>query len=178
MDLRDPALSPLSRKGYVIRALDLLIEPPGSQAAWHPVVARASTDQHPHKSLLEGPRLAHRSATSPGEHMVALENTARAANMVVCALLLLPRRCSDCRPSQYKSANTSRVRHDPRGVSQISAWTCRRCQLQVQIRQPDRYLVLPRQPGNRAGPKSSWSLITQDSMIAGRAWRGQGAGRS
>ncbi len=106
-----------------------------------------------------------------GEHMVALENTPKVHNMVVCTLCsCYPWPVLGLPPVWYKSAPyRSRAVADPRGVLQdfgveLSA--------EVEVRVWDstaeiRYLVIPERPSGTEG----WSeerlaaIVTRDQMI-------------
>ena len=94
MDLRVRALeSLLVEKGYVDpKALDLLIETYETRVGPHNgarVVAKAWADPKYRQWLLDDATAAIASlgySGRQGEHMVALENTSRVHNMVVCTL--------------------------------------------------------------------------------------------
>ena len=178
-ELRVRALeSILTEKGYVEpAALDVLIETyetkvgPRNGAR---VVAKAWTDPAYRARLLADatPAIAELGyAGRQGEHIVAVENTERRHNMVVCTLCsCYPWSVLGLPPVWYKSAPyRSRAVIDPRGVLrdfgvELSANT--------EIRVWDstaeiRYLVVPMRPKGTEG----WSeeqladLVTRDSMI-------------
>jgi nitrile hydratase len=168
----------LTEKGYVDpAALDLLIETyetkvgPRNGAR---VVARAWTDPAFRSRLIRDatPAIAELGfAGRQGEHIVALENTPRLHNMVVCTLCsCYPWPVLGLPPVWYKSAPyRSKAVRDPRGVlrdfgfelpdsTDIRVWDST-----AEIR----YLVLPMRPAGTDG----WSeeplaeLVTRDSMI-------------
>ncbi|MDQ8729670.1 nitrile hydratase subunit alpha [Bradyrhizobium sp. LHD-71] len=168
----------LTEKGYVDpAALDLLIETyekkvgPRNGAR---VVARAWTDPEYRKRLLADatPAIAELNyAGRQGEHIIALENTPKTHNMVVCTLCsCYPWPVLGLPPVWYKSAPyRSRAVSDPRGVlrdfgvelspdTDIRIWDST-----AEIR----YFVLPMRPAGTDG----WSeerladLVTRDSMI-------------
>jgi nitrile hydratase len=179
MELRVRALeSLLVEKGYVERpALDALVETyekkigPRNGAR---VVAKAWSDSGYRKLLLEDASEAIASLGyigRQGEHMVALENTARVHNMVVCTLCsCYPWPVLGLPPVWYKSAPyRSRAVIDPRGVLREFGVTLPG---DVEVRIWDstaeiRYMVLPERPKGTDG----WSeerlaeLVTRDSMI-------------
>ena len=168
----------LTEKGYVDpAALDRLIETyekkigPRNGAR---VVAKAWVDPTFRASLLADASAAIASlgfAGRQGEHMVALENTPRVHNMVVCTLCsCYPWPVLGLPPVWYKSAPyRSRAVMDPRGVLREFGVTL---PADVEVRVWDstaevRYLVLPQRPAGTEG----WSedrladLVTRDSMI-------------
>ena len=168
----------LTEKGYIDpRALDLLIETyetkVGPRNGAH-VVAKAWTDPDYRAWLLRDATAAITSlgyVGRQGEHMVAVENTPRRHNMVVCTLCsCYPWPVLGLPPVWYKSAPyRSRVVMDPRGVLQDFGVTL---PADVEIRVWDstaetRYLVVPMRPEGTDG----WSeaqladLVTRDSMI-------------
>jgi nitrile hydratase len=179
MDLRVRALeSLLVEKGYVDpKSLDVLIETyehkvgPRNGAR---VVARAWGDPGFRRWLLDDATAAIASlgfTGRQGEHMVALENTARVHNMVVCTLCsCYPWPVLGLPPVWYKSAPyRSRAVIDPRGVlgefgvtlpddTEIRVWDST-----AEVR----YLVLPmRPPGTDSLSEDELArLVTRDSMI-------------
>lgn len=179
VELRVRALeSLLVEKGYVDpQALDVLVETyeekvgPRNGAR---VVAKAWTDAQFRKRLLEDATEAISSlgyVGRQGEHMVALENTAKVHNMVVCTLCsCYPWPVLGLPPVWYKSAPyRSRAVIDPRGVLKDFGVTLAE---DVEVRVWDstaeiRYLVLPERPPGTEG----WSedelarIVTRDSMI-------------
>lgn len=179
VELRVRALeSLLVEKGYVDpQALDALVETyekkvgPRNGAR---VVAKAWVDAQFRGRLLEDATEAIASlgyVGRQGEHMVALENTAKVHNMVVCTLCsCYPWPVLGLPPVWYKSAPyRSRVVIDPRGVLKDFGITLAD---DVEVRVWDstaeiRYLVLPERPKGTEG----WSedelarIVTRDSMI-------------
>jgi nitrile hydratase len=179
VELRVRALeSLLVEKGYVDpQALDVLVETyekkvgPRNGAR---VVAKAWVDAQFRKRLLDDATEAISSlgyVGRQGEHMVALENTAKVHNMVVCTLCsCYPWPVLGLPPVWYKSAPyRSRVVIDPRGVLKDFGVTLAD---EVEVRVWDstaeiRYLVLPERPKGTEG----WSedelarIVTRDSMI-------------
>jgi nitrile hydratase len=179
MDLRVRALeSMLVEKGYVDpQALDVLIDTYQHQVGPRNgarVVAHAWSDPAYRAWLLEDATAAIASlgyAGRGGEHMVALENTPRVHNMVVCTLCsCYPWPVLGLPPVWYKSAPyRSRAVIDPRGVLKDFGFGLPE---EVEFRVWDstsevRYLVLPMRPEGTDG----WSeaalaeLVTRDSMI-------------
>ena len=179
MDVRVRALeSLLVEKGYVDpAALDVLIETYETKVGPHNgarVVARAWSDPEFHNWLLDDATAAIASlgyTGRQGEHMVALANTRRVHNMVVCTLCsCYPWPVLGLPPVWYKSGPyRSRAVIDPRGVLADFGVTL---PADVELRVWDstaeiRYLVLPERPPGTDG----WSeerlatLVTRDSMI-------------
>jgi nitrile hydratase len=179
MDLRVRALeSILVEKGYVDpKALDLLIETYETKVGPHNgarVVARAWSDAAYKARLLQDAtgaiaELGFRGRQ--GEHMVAVENTEKVHNLVVCTLCsCYPWSVLGLPPVWYKSAPyRSRAVMDPRGVLADFGVTLPAGR---EIRVWDstseiRYLVVPERPAGTEG----WSeerlaaLVTRDSMI-------------
>jgi nitrile hydratase len=179
MDLRVRALeSILVEKGYVDpKALDALIETYETKVGPHNgagVVARAWSDPAYKERLLQDATAAIAELGfmgRQGEHMVAVENTDRVHNIVVCTLCsCYPWSVLGLPPVWYKSAPyRSRAVMDPRSVladfgvtlpadKEIKVWDST-----AEIR----YLVLPERPAGTEG----WSeerlacLVTRDSMI-------------
>ncbi len=168
----------LVEKGYVDpAALDLLIETYETKIGPHNgarVVARAWTDADFRRWLFSDSSAAIASlgySGRQGEHMVALENTRRVHNVVVCTLCsCYPWPVLGLPPVWYKSAPyRSRVVADPRGVlrdfglelpgdTEVRVWDST-----AEVR----YLVVPMRPEGTDG----WSedqlalLVTRDAMI-------------
>ncbi len=168
----------LVEKGYVDpAALDLLIETYETKIGPHNgarVVARAWTDVDFRRWLFSDSSAAIASlgySGRQGEHMVALENTRRVHNVVVCTLCsCYPWPVLGLPPVWYKSAPyRSRVVADPRGVlrdfglelpgdTEVRVWDST-----AEVR----YLVVPMRPEGTDG----WSedqlanLVTRDAMI-------------
>ncbi len=179
LDVRVRALeSLLVEKGYVDpAALDLLIETYETKVGPHNgarVVAKAWTDASFRDWLIADATAAIASlgyTGRQGEHMVALPNTARVHNMVVCTLCsCYPWPVLGLPPVWYKSAPyRSRAVQDPRGVLadfgvhlpddvEVRVWDST-----AEIR----YLVLPERPRGTDGwsEKELATLVTRDSMI-------------
>lgn len=179
MDARVRALETvLTEKGYVdARVLDAIVETyetkigPRNGAK---VVARAWTD-----SAFKARLMADATAAiaefgytgRQGEHMVAVENTDRVHNLVVCTLCsCYPLPVLGLPPVWYKAAPyRSRAVMDPRGVLADFGLTL---PANREIRVWDstaeiRYLVIPQRPAGTQG----WSedrlaaLVSRDSMI-------------
>jgi nitrile hydratase len=168
----------LTQKGYIDpAALDVIVETyetrigPRNGAR---VVARSWTDPAFRDWLQRDASAAIASlgyTGRQGEHMVAVENTDRVHNMVVCTLCsCYPWPVLGLPPVWYKSAPyRSRAVRDPRGVlaefgvelpagREIRVWDST-----AEVR----YLVIPQRPDGTEG----WSeerlagLVTRDSMI-------------
>ncbi|KQT09336.1 nitrile hydratase subunit alpha [Ramlibacter sp. Leaf400] len=178
-ELRVRALqSVLTEKGYIDpAALDVIVDTyqtrigPRNGAR---VVARAWADAAFRKGLLEDASAAIASlgyTGRQGEHMVAVENTERVHNMVVCTLCsCYPWPVLGLPPVWYKSAPyRSRAVRDPRGVLADFGVTL---PADTEIRVWDstaevRYLVVPRRPAGTEGLDEAQlaALVTRDSMI-------------
>jgi len=179
MDLRVRALeSLLVDKGYIdpaaveeiIQTYETRVGPRNGAR----VVAKAWSDPAYKRWLLEDATAAIASlgyTGRQGEHMVALENTGKVHNMVVCTLCsCYPWSVLGLPPAWYKSAPyRSRAVIDPHGVLRDFGV---RLGSDVEVRVWDstaevRYLVLPKRPAGTEG----WSeerlaaLVTRDSMI-------------
>lgn len=148
------------------------------------VVARAWTDPAYRARLLADASRAIREMGLEGpeaSHLVALENTARVHNVVVCTLCsCYPWAVLGLPPRWYKSpAYRSRVVREPRAVL---AEMGLELGPDVEIRVWDssaelRYLVLPVRPAGTEGWKEEdlVPLVTRDAMIgAGLARRPEG----
>ncbi len=177
--LRVKALeSLLIEKGLVDpAALDVLIDTyenkvgPRNGAA---VVARAWSDpEYKARLLADGTAaIAELGFTGrQGEHMVAVENTPRVHNMVVCTLCsCYPWTVLGLPPAWYKaSPYRARVVKEPRKVLAEFGVTLPE---EVEVRVWDstaeiRYLVLPQRPaGSEALDQTALAaLVTRDSMI-------------
>lgn len=179
MDVRVRALETvLTEKGYVDpRALDVLVDlyetkiGPRNGAK---VVAKSWVDPKYRDWLLKDATAAIASlgyTGRQGEHMVAVENTAKVHNMVVCTLCsCYPLPVLGLPPVWYKSAPyRSRVVIDPRGVlaefgvtlpagKEIKVWDST-----AEVR----YLVIPERPAGTDGMSEEQlaALVTRDSMI-------------
>jgi nitrile hydratase len=179
MELRVRALEALlTEKGYIDpAALDVLID--AYQTIIGPrngarVVARAWCDAEFRRWLLADATAAIESlgmSGRQGEHMVAVENTPRVHNLVVCTLCsCYPWAVLGLPPTWYKSAPyRARAVKDPRGVlkefgvelpetTQIRIWDST-----AEIR----YLVLPQRPAGSEdlSERQLANLVTRDSMI-------------
>jgi nitrile hydratase len=168
----------LTEKGYVDpAALDLMIEAYETKIGPHngaQVVAKAWMDPDFKQRLLADASAAVGSlghVSRVGDHLIAVENTDRVHNMVVCTLCsCYPWEVLGLPPVWYKSAPyRSRAVKDPRGVladfglalpkdTEIRVWDSTA---------ETRFLVLPMRPKDTDG----WSedrlarLVTRDSMI-------------
>jgi nitrile hydratase len=139
------------------------------------VVARAWTDAAYRKRLLADAAPAIAKLGFPpgpqGEHMMVLENTSKAHNLVVCTLCsCYPWSVLGLPPLWYKSpAYRSRAVSDPRGVlrefglelpsgTEIRVWDS-----SAEMR----YMVLPMRPPGTTGLNEDQlaELVTRDSMI-------------
>ena len=168
----------LTEKGYVDpAALDRLIETyetkvgPRNGAL---VVARAwSNPEYPEwlRQDATGAIAAMGFAGRQSEHMIALENTPRIHNMVVCTLCsCYPWAVLGLPPVWYKSAPyRSRAVVDPRGVLRDFGVEL---PAETEIRIWDstaevRYLVMPMRPAGTEGfsEERLAALVTRDSMI-------------
>jgi nitrile hydratase subunit alpha len=168
----------LTEKGYVDpAALDMIIEAYETKIGPHNgacVVAKAWSDPEFKKRLLADATDAVSSlghVSRVGDHLIAVENTERVHNMVVCTLCsCYPWEVLGLPPVWYKSAPyRSRAVKDPRGVLKDFGLML---PPDVQIRVWDstaetRFLVLPMRPAGTEG----WSeerlagLVTRDCMI-------------
>jgi nitrile hydratase len=179
MQLRVRALETvLTEKGYIDpAALDLIIEAYETRIGPHNgarIVAKAWADPEFKRRLLDDATgavrtLGHESRV--GDHLVAVENTDRVHNMIVCTLCsCYPWEVLGLPPVWYKSAPyRSRAVKDPRGVLKDFGVTLPK---DTEIRVWDstaetRFIVLPQRPPGTEG----WSedrladLVTRDSMI-------------
>jgi nitrile hydratase len=174
----------LTEKGYVDpAALDAIIEAYETRIGPHngaKVVAKAWVDPAFKKTLLEDATAAIGTigfASRVGDHLVAVENTPKQHNMIVCTLCsCYPWEVMGLPPTWYKSAPyRSRTVIDPRGVLADFDVTL---PADTEIRVWDstaetRFMVLPMRPTGTEG----WSedrlaaLVTRDSMIGTRLAR-------
>lgn len=179
LELRVRALESLMvEKGYADpAALDALIETYETKVGPRngaQVVAKAWTDPKFKEWLLEDATAAIASlgfTGRQGEHMVAVENTAQAHNLVVCTLCsCYPWPVLGLPPTWYKAAPyRARAVMQPRavlaefGVSLPAETEVRVWDSTAEIR----YLVLPQQPDESKGlgetELADW--VTRDSMI-------------
>jgi nitrile hydratase len=168
----------LTEKGYVDpAALDAIIEAFETKIGPHngaKVVAKAWADPAFKRRLLENATAAVASigfVSRVGDHLVAVENTPRVHNMIVCTLCsCYPWEVLGLPPTWYKSAPyRSRAVIDPRGVLADFGVTL---PATTDIRVWDstaetRFIVLPMRPEGTEG----WSeerlaaLVTRNSMI-------------
>jgi nitrile hydratase subunit alpha len=179
MQLRVRALETiLTEKGYIDpAALDLIIEAYETKIGPHNgarAVAKAWVDPGFKQRLLDDATravadLGHLSRV--GDHLIAVENTPRRHNMIVCTLCsCYPWEVLGLPPVWYKSAPyRSRAVSDPRGVLADFGVTL---PADTEIRVWDstaetRFMVLPMRPDGTDG----WSeerlaaLVTRNSMI-------------
>ena len=179
MQLRVRALETiLTEKGYVDpKALDLIIEAYETKIGPHNgarVVAKAWSDAGFKRRLLEDASKAVAElglVSRVGDHLIAVENTLKRHNMIVCTLCsCYPWEVLGLPPVWYKSAPyRSRAVKDPRGVlddfgiklpkdTEIRVWDSTA---------ETRFIVLPMRPAGTEG----WSedkladLVTRDCMI-------------
>jgi nitrile hydratase len=168
----------LTEKGYVDpAALDAIIEAYETRIGPHngaKVVAKAWTDPAFKAALLKDATVAIGTVGFTGrvgDHLVAVENTPKRHNMIVCTLCsCYPWEVMGLPPTWYKSAPyRSRTVIDPRGVLADFGVTL---PANTEIRVWDstaetRFMVLPMRPAGTEG----WSedelatLVTRDSMI-------------
>lgn len=137
------------------------------------VVARAWTDSAYRERLLKDANkaVAEFGIDLPTTHLVALENTDKLHNVVVCTLCsCYPRDLLGLPPAWYKSkAYRSRVVYEPRAVLQEFGTNLPH---DVEVRVHDstadmRYLVVPRRPAGseRMSEHELAALVTRDTMI-------------
>jgi nitrile hydratase len=168
----------LVEKGYVDpAALDVFIETYETKVGPHNgarVVAKAWADPAYRQWLLEDATAAIASlgyTGRQGEHMVAVENTPRRHNMVVCTLCsCYPWSVLGLPPVWYKSAPyRSRAVMDPRGVlADFGVTLPADTEIQVWDSTAEiRYLVVPMRPEGTDGwdEERLAKLVTRDSMI-------------
>jgi nitrile hydratase len=184
IQLRVRALeSILTGKGYVdAAALDLIIEAYETRIGPHNgarAVAKAWADPAFKRALLDDATAAVGSlgfTSRVGDHLVAVENTQRIHNMVVCTLCsCYPWEVLGLPPTWYKSAPyRSRAVIDPRGVlAEFGVTLPAATEIRVWDSTAEtRFMVLPlRPPGTRPAGTEDWSeeklaaLVTRDSMI-------------
>jgi nitrile hydratase len=179
MQLRVRALETvLIEKGYVDpAALDAIIEAYETKVGPHigaRVVAKAWSDPTFKQKLLDDATKAVLTLgilNRVGDHLIAVENTPKQHNMIVCTLCsCYPWEVLGLPPVWYKSAPyRSRAVNDPRGVLADFGVTL---PADIAIRVWDstaetRFIVLPMRPKGTDG----WSeeklakLVTRDSMI-------------
>src|ERR1700710_1334545 len=168
----------LTEKGYVDpAALDAIIQAYETKIGPHngaEVVAKAWTDPAFRQALLEDATkavstLGHNSRV--GDHLVAVENTAKTHNMIVCTLCsCYPWEVLGLPPTWFKSpAYRSRAAKEPRavlsefGVTLPSETTVRVWDSTAEVR----YLVVPMRPSGTDGwdEQRLASLVDRDCMI-------------
>ena len=168
----------LTEKGYVDpAAIDAIIEAYETRIGPHngaKVVARAWVDAAFKEALLKDATVAISTLGimgRVGDHLVAVENTERVHNMIVCTLCsCYPWEVLGLPPTWYKSAPyRSRTVIDPRGVLADFGVTLPST---TDIRVWDstaetRFLVLPMRPAGteRFSEEQLASLVTRDAMI-------------
>jgi nitrile hydratase len=178
MQLRMRALETvLTEKGYIDpKALDVIIDAYENRIGPHigaRIVAKAWTDPEFKLRLLADATVAISALGIAGRavHLIAVENTPRRHNMVVCTLCsCYPWEVLGLPPVWYKSAPyRSRTVLDPRGVLAEFAVTL---PPNTEIRVWDstaetRYLVVPMRPAGTDGwsEEKLASLVTRDAMI-------------
>jgi nitrile hydratase len=179
IELRVRALeSVLVEKGYVDpAAIDAIVETYETRVGPRngaQVVAKAWSDAAFRDWLLRDATGAIASlgfTGRQGEHMVAVENTADAHNMVVCTLCsCYPWTVLGLPPVWYKSAPyRSRAVIDPRGVlAEFGVTLPESTRIRVWDSTAEvRYLVIPMRPAGTDGMSEAAlaGLVTRDSMI-------------
>jgi len=179
MQLRVRALETvLTEKGYIDpAALDAIIEAYETKVGPHigaRVVAKAWSDPSFKRALLEDGTKAVMGLgviNRVGDHLIAVENTPKQHNMIVCTLCsCYPWEVLGLPPVWYKSAPyRSRAVNDPRGVladfgvalpadTAIRVWDSTA---------ETRFIVLPMRPkgSENWSEEKLASLVTRDSMI-------------
>jgi nitrile hydratase len=179
MQLRVRALETvLTEKGYIDpAALDAVIEAYETKVGPHigaGVVAKVWSDPSFKRALLDDATkavLALGIINRVGDHLIAVENTPKLHNMIVCTLCsCYPWEVLGLPPVWYKSAPyRSRTVNDPRGVladfgvklptdTAIRVWDSTA---------ETRFIVLPMRPAGTDGwsEEKLASLVTRDSMI-------------
>jgi nitrile hydratase subunit alpha len=179
MQLRVRALETvLTEKGYVDpAALDVIIEAYETKIGPHigaRAVAKAWSDTGFKRALLDDATTAVLTlgvVNRVGDHLIAVENTPKQHNMIVCTLCsCYPWEVLGLPPVWYKSSPyRSRAVNDPRGVladfgvklpadTAIRVWDSTA---------ETRFIVLPMRPAGTEGwsEEKLASLVTRDSMI-------------
>src|SRR3984885_7145996 len=178
MQLRVRALETiLTEKGYVDpKALDFIIDAYETKIGPHigaRIVAKAWADGDFKRRLIADATMAVGSLGFAGRatHLIAVENTPRLHNMVVCTLCsCYPWEVLGLPPVWYKAAPyRSRAVNDPRGVLADFGL---KLPAQTGIRVWDstaetRFIVLPMRPVGTEGfsEEKLAALVTRDSMI-------------
>src|ERR1700722_16437667 len=179
MQLRVRALETvLAEKGYIDpAALDAIIEAYETKVGPHNgarVVAKAWNDPAFKRALLEDGSKAVASLgllNRVGDHLIAVENTPKQHNMIVCTLCsCYPWEVLGLPPVWYKSAPyRSRAVNDPRGVlADFGVALPAGTDLRVWDSTAEtRFIVLPmRPPGTEGWSEDKLaSLVTRDCMI-------------
>jgi nitrile hydratase len=168
----------LEEKGLVdAAALDSIVD--GFETKVGPrngarVVAKAWTDPEFRERLLENATaaVAELGFGGPeGGHLVAVENTSKVHNLVVCTLCsCYPWPVLGLPPVWYKSfAYRSRAVRDPRGVlKEFGVEIPEKVEVRVWDSSAEqRYLVIPQRPAgtDRMSEEQLAALVTRDSMI-------------
>jgi len=179
MQLRVRAIETvLTEKGYIDpAALDAMIEAYETKIGPHigaRIVAKAWAEEAFKRELLADATQAVRAfgVVNPvGDHLIAVENTRKRHNMIVCTLCsCYPWEVLGLPPVWYKSAPyRSRAVNDPRGVLADFGVTL---PADTEIRVWDstaetRFLVVPMRPSGSEGLSAEQlaALVTRDSMI-------------
>jgi nitrile hydratase len=177
MQLRVRALETvLTEKGYIDpKALDVIVETYETKIGPHigaGVVARAWADaDFKHRLLADASAAVGELGFAQSTHLIAVENTPRLHNMVVCTLCsCYPWDMLGLPPVWYKSAAyRSRTVMDPRGVlAEFGVVLPPDTALRVWDSTAEtRYLVVPMRPEGADGwtEEQLASLVTRDSMI-------------
>ena len=138
------------------------------------IVAKAWTDPAFRKRLLEDATkaVAELGYGGPeGGHLVAVENTAKVHNLVVCTLCsCYPWPVLGLPPVWYKSfAYRSRAVRDPRGVlKEFGVQIPDKVEIRVWDSSAEqRYLVIPQRPAGSEGMREEQlaEIVTRDSMV-------------
>lgn len=138
------------------------------------VIAKAWTDPGFRSRLLEDATAAVATlgiSGRQGEHLVAVENTRRTHNLVVCTLCsCYPWPMLGIPPAWYKSdAYRKRAVREPRAVlSEFGVQIPDNQRIRVWDSTAEiRYIVLPMRPGNTEGlgEEALTGLVTRDSMV-------------
>src|SRR5262245_61314746 len=168
----------LTEKGYVDpAAVDAIIEAYETRIGPHMgarVVARAWLDPAFKEALLKDATAAIGALGilgRVGDHLVAVENTERVHNMIVCTLCsCYPWEVLGLPPTWYKSAPyRSRAVIDPRGVlADFGVTLAAATEIRVWDSTAEtRFLVLPMRPAGteRLSEEQLAGLVTRDAMI-------------
>ena len=178
MQLRMRALETvLTEKGYIDpKALDVIVDAYENRIGPHigaRIVAKAWTDPEFKLRLLADATVAISALGIAGRavHLIAVENTPRRHNMVVCTLCsCYPWEVLGLPPVWYKSAPyRSRTVLDPRGVlAEFGVTLPPNTEIRVWDSTAEtRYLVVPMRPTGTDGwsEEKLASLVTRDAMI-------------